>query len=87
MWIPTFSRGSGGICSQIFFDKNGAIWYILGVPKYVIINLKITNFKDNKSTTTKIMRHIFSHVHVSTTINTITFYKVWGGGGGSGGGN
>ena len=57
--------------------KNGAIWCILSVPKYVIMNLKITNFKDDESTT-KIIR-IFSNinpdVHASTKINTFTFYK------------
>ena len=31
----------------IFFYQNGAIWRILSVLKYVIINLKINNFKDN----------------------------------------
>ena len=35
------------------FDKNGAIWCNLGVPKYAITKLKISNFKVNKSTTTK----------------------------------
>ena len=38
-------------------DKNGAIWCNLGVPKYVTTNLKIDNFKDNKSTT-KLNYHI-----------------------------
>ena len=28
--------------------KNGEIWCNLGVPKYVITNQKIKNFKDNK---------------------------------------
>ena len=36
------------------FDKNGAIWCNLGVPKYAITKLKISNFKVNKSTTTKV---------------------------------
>ena len=31
-------------------DKTGVIWHNLGVPKYVITNLKINNFKDNKLT-------------------------------------
>ena len=82
MSIYTCARGV-----REYFDKNGAIWCILSVPKYVIINLKINNFKDNKSTTTKqSIRNIFSniiqmcmsvhkqiHVHVTTE-----------GGGGSG---
>ena len=36
------------------FDKNGAIWCNLGVPKYAITKLKINNFKVNKSTTRKV---------------------------------
>ena len=35
------------------FDKNGAIWCNLGVPKSAITKLKINNFKVIKSTTTK----------------------------------
>ena len=42
---------------QKVFDKNGVIWCNVGVPKYVITNLKINNFKDNKSTT-KLNCHI-----------------------------
>ena len=30
------------------FDKNGAIWCNLGVPKYAITKLKINIFKVNK---------------------------------------
>ena len=41
------------------FDKNGAIWCNLGVPKYAITQLKINNLKVNKSTTTKVICHIF----------------------------
>ena len=37
------------------FDKNGAIWCNLGVPKSAITKLKINNFKVNKSTTTKLI--------------------------------
>ena len=40
------------------FDKNGAVWCILSVPKLVIINLKINIFFDNKSTT-QILCHNF----------------------------
>ena len=63
-------------------DKNGAIWCILSVPKYVIMNLKINNFKDNKSTP-KTIRIILSDinldVHFSTKVNIFTFYKGSGG--------
>ena len=60
-------------------DKNGAIWCILGVPKFVIMDLNSIDFKDNNSTTTKIIRHSFrqykSHMHVSTKVNIFTLYK------------
>ena len=42
--IITCVRGSGGMLPRKFFDKNGAIWCILSVPKVVIINLKINIF-------------------------------------------
>ena len=51
--------GSGGN-SPIFF-LNGASWRNLSVPKYIIINLKINNFKDHKSAIVKIIRHTFQH--------------------------
>ena len=31
---------------QSWGHKNGAVWYILSVPKNVIINLKNNNFKE-----------------------------------------
>ena len=39
MWIHTRARGTRDILPQKFWLKNGAIWCILGLPKYVIINL------------------------------------------------
>ena len=39
MLIITCARGVWGK-----FDKNGAVWCILSVPKLVIINLKINTF-------------------------------------------
>ena len=44
--------GSGGMHPLENFDKNGAIWCNLGVPKYVITILKSNNFKVTKSKTT-----------------------------------
>ena len=78
MLIHTCARGGvRGHAPPEKNDKNGAIWCILSVPKYVIINIKINNFLDNK-TTTQILCHIFSKInpdaHVSTKINTFTFY-------------
>ena len=52
--------GPGGMLPGENFDKNGAIWCNMGVPKYAITKLKISNFKVNKSTSTKVNRHIFS---------------------------
>ena len=37
--------GFGGMLPREDFDKNGAIWCNLGVPKYAITKLKISNFK------------------------------------------
>ena len=51
--------GSGGMLPRENFDKNGAIWCNLGVPKYAITKLKINNFKVKQSTTTKVNCHIF----------------------------
>ena len=59
-------------------DKNGAIWCILGVPKYAIINLKINNFRIINQQH-KFCAIFFSEInpdaHISTKMNTITFYK------------
>ena len=53
-------KGSGGMLPRENFDKNGAIWCNLGVPMYAITKLKISNFKVDKSTTTKVNCHTFS---------------------------
>ena len=76
MLILICARGSGA-CSPKKKDKNGAIWCIQSVPKYVIINLKINNFEDNKSAT-QILCHIFAAIsHPDRTLvqktNTVTF--------------
>ena len=58
--INTRARGGGGVGGHAppkIFDKNSMIWRILSVPKYVIMNLKINNFKDKKSTTTENVFH------------------------------
>ena len=48
------------ICARGFGEMlPGAIWCILSVPKYAIINIKINKFKDNKSTKTNIIFAIF----------------------------
>ena len=61
------------------FDKNGAMWCNLSVPKYAITKLKINNLKVNKSPTTKVNSHIFSSGQSSCTcytkINTFRIYK------------
>ena len=49
------ASGGPGACSLgENFDKNGAIWCNLGVPKNVITILKINNFKVTTSTTTEL---------------------------------
>ena len=70
-----------------YFDKNGTICGILSVPKYVIINLKINNFKDNKSTTTKqSVRNIFLQYQSRCACQYINkyMYMLQEGGGGPG---
>ena len=50
------------------FDKNGAIRCNLDVPKYAITKLKISNFKVNKSTTTKVNCHISPAVNLDVHV-------------------
>ena len=60
-------------------DKHGAIWCILGVPKYLIINLKISNFKIMNQQQPKSFAIFFSKInpdaHVSTKMITLIIYK------------
>ena len=74
--------GGSGMLPRENFDKNGAIWCNLGVPKYAITKLKINNFKVKQSTTTKVNCHIFPEVNLDvgyTKSNTFRSYKgVWG---------
>ena len=50
------------------FDKNGAFWCNLGVPKYAITKLKINNFKVIKSTTTKLIAIYFPEVNLDVLV-------------------
>ena len=84
MLIITCAGGGGGGVVSGKFDKNGAVWCILSVPKLVIINLKInTLFMINQQP--KICAIFFSKInpdaHFGTKINTFTFYKGDQGGG------
>ena len=70
------------------FDKNGAIWCNLGVPKYAITKLKISNFKVNKSINQQqqkiiatLFHEVISRCTCYTKKNTFRIYK-----GGLGGG-
>ena len=59
-------------------DKNGAIWCNLGVPKYVITNLKSTILRI-RTKTTKLNCHIFvldrsRSTFLSTKINTFRIH-------------
>ena len=55
----TIGWEEGLFSNSLKMIKNGAIWCILSDPKYIIINLKIKTFTDNKSRVTKFIRHIF----------------------------
>ena len=55
--------------------KNGLIWYNLGVLKYVIANLKIEIFKDNKSMPYFLSKSNLDE-HLSTKLDTFSIYKV-----------
>ena len=50
------------------FDKNGAIWCNLGVPKYAITKLKINNFKVNKRITTKVIAIFIPEVNLDVHV-------------------
>ena len=58
--------GGPGACSPDFFvvDKNGATWRNLGVPRYVITNIRIIN--------QQIKLAYFSLRSVCTKINTFS---------------
>ena len=81
MLIITCVRGSGGK-----FDKNGAIWCILSVPKLVIIHLKINIFFWIINQQPKFCAIFFSKInpdgYFGTIIKTFTFYMGDRGGGG-----
>ena len=47
MWIQIHARGVQGMLPKEDFKENGAIWRILSVPQYVIINIIINIFKYN----------------------------------------
>ena len=59
------------------FDKNGAIWCILSVPKLVIINIKNNIFFYNQQPKfcAIFISKINPDAHFGTKINTFTFYK------------
>ena len=60
-------------------DKKDGVWSFHSVPNYVIIILKINNFKDNKSRPSTIIRHSFLQYKCicasCTKVDTFTFYK------------
>ena len=63
---------------QKIFDKNGVIWCNLGVPKYVITNLKINTFKEKNQQENLIAIFLSPSnldEHVSLKINTFRMYK------------
>ena len=80
MLIITCVRGVQGK-----FDKNGAVWCVLSVPKLVIINLNINIFLKKIIQQPKFGAIFFSKInpngHFGTKINTFTIYKGDRGGG------
>ena len=63
---------------QNIFDKIGAIWCILSVPKLVIINLKINIFwmiNQQPKFCAIFFSKIKSDAHFGTKINTFSFYN------------
>ena len=65
-----------------YLVKNGAIWCNLGVPKYVITDLKINNFKGNKSTATKFNSDIFSPINLDVHVSIKKILRMYKGSGG-----
>ena len=73
MLIITCARGVPGR-----FDKNGGVWWILSVPKLVIINLKINISFYNKSKNPNFVPYFslrLIQMRTLAKINTFTFYK------------
>ena len=75
MWIHTCAKGSGAYAFPENFGKNVAICRILSVPKYVIINLKINNFKDNISTIIIKKSPYLSPILIQMSMSICTFEK------------
>ena len=78
MCSHTVARGIRGHAPPKIFDKNGVIGAILDVPKYVIISLKINNFK-GKNQQENLIAIFLSPInldeHASTKINIFRIYK------------
>ena len=56
--------GSGGMLPREIFDKNGAIWCNLGIPKYAITKVKINHFKVINQQQPKLIAIISPEVNV-----------------------
>ena len=63
----TLVLGGPGTCSLEKFLKKRC--YLVHSERSEIINLNINNFRDNKSTTTKIFRHILSSINPDVHVN------------------
>ena len=61
------------------FDKNGAIWWSLGLPKYVIIKLKIKILRLINQQQPKLFAIFFQDAHVSNRIKHSHFTRRVGG--------
>ena len=78
MCTHTVARGLGGMLPRKENDRNGVIWCDLGVPMYVITNLKTNNFKEKNQQENLIVIFLSQtdrDEHVSMKINTCRIYK------------
>ena len=66
MGNDTCVRGSRGMLHREIFEKG---CYLVHTERSEIINLKINNFRDNKSAITKIIRHILSSINPDVHVN------------------
>ena len=79
IWSRTSARGPGVWSPNFFFEKHGAIWCNLGVPKYVITNVKITILRVINQQQQNLIAIFSSPInedaHFCTEINTLRVLK------------
>ena len=60
--------GPGGMLPRENFDKNGAMWCNLSVPKYATTKLKINNFKVINQQQQKLIAISFPEVNLDVHV-------------------